>query len=247
MIQNPHPTLNHEIRLPHGNLLRILRLHAKARRRETPEPNPPPNSGPASPIPRSGGRSGALKPLRSGRAVCPCATASRDADHDTRRPTLGRSTHGRLGMRPDGSGAPPRAASTSPGSAYAPVADASTPRTAGSACLVGSNGNTSAPSRPRLRSRTSNAGGASWNATGQSVNGGTRNAIRRRTPSPAFAMTIDMRQRHEWHVLNDRNGASSAAGMACCRQAPSLGAKLNGSRANTRRTIGSKYSSGRVS
>ena len=197
MIHDPHPTSSQENRLPYGNLLGILRLHAKARRRETPEPNPLPDSGPASPIPRSGGRSGTLVPIRSGRAARACATTSIGDDHDTPRPTHGRSTHGRLGMRADGSGASPQAASTSPGSAYAPVVDASTPRTAGSACLAGSDGNTSAPSRPQLKSRTSNAGGASWNATGQSVNGGTRNAIRKRTPSPILAMAIDMRSERD--------------------------------------------------
>jgi len=193
MIHRRDPTSGQGIPRAYGNLLGILRLHSKESRSNPSGLTPPPGSGPASSIPSSGGRSRVLAPIRGGRAAFPCATASRGEDHDTRRPTPGRSTRGRLGTRPDGSGASPRAASTSAGSAYAPVADASTPRTAVSACLAGSDGNTSAPSRPQSKSRTSNAGGASWNATGQSVNGVARNAGGRRTPSPAFAMTIDMR------------------------------------------------------
>ena len=252
IIHRRDPTSGQGIPRAYGNLLGILRLHSKESRSDPSGLTPPPGSGPASSIPCSGGRSGALKPIRRGREACSCATASRGEDHDTRRPTPGRSTRGRLGMRPDGSGASPRAASTLPGSAYAPVADASTPRTAVSACLAGSDGNTSAPSRPQWKSRTNNAGGASWNATGQSVNGGTRNAIRRRTPSPAFATTIDMRSER----TSDRGVAGGAERRVSAetgfgpsipgpfRQEPSLGARLNGSRANTRRTIGSKNSSG---
>ena len=63
---------------------------SKASRRNLTGSNPPPGSGLASPIPLSGARSGALKPARSGRAACSCATAQRGKHHDTRRPTPGR-------------------------------------------------------------------------------------------------------------------------------------------------------------